>query len=248
MEQTRTPSPVPVFVLHRHAYRDTSLILELFTLSRGRLGAVARGARGARSRWRGLVEPFQPVLATWQGRGDLVTITGLESVGHPLRLSGTRLASAFYLNELLLRLVKRDDPAPDVFAAYGHALEGLAGDDSEEIALRLFEKRLLQGLGYGLLLDRTADSGTPLTAEGLYRFEPEYGPVPTDAPGSRVFTGRGLLALAADDLGAPDTRAEARRLMRLVLAPHLGSRPLESRNLYRQLRGDNAGTRERTHE
>ncbi|MEX0731344.1 MAG: DNA repair protein RecO [Aquisalimonadaceae bacterium] len=237
MDQTRTSAPVPAFVLHRHAYRDTSLILELFTLSRGRIGAVARGARGPRSRWRALVEPFQPVLVSWQGRGELVTVTGLESVGRPLRLPGARLASAFYVNELMLRMVRRDDPVPEVFAAYGEVLERLAGDANESVCLRLFEKRLLQGLGYGLLLDRTADTGLPLQPQALYRFEAEHGPLPATAPGKRIFSGRGLLALHSENLDDVDVQGEARRLMRLALAPYLGSKPLQSRALYRQLQG-----------
>lgn len=237
MDTSRTSSPVPAFVLHRRAYRDTSLILELLTLPRGRVGAVARGARGAKSRWRALVEPFQPLMVSWQGRGELLTVTDLESVSRPLRLPGPRLASAFYVNELLLRLLRRDDPVPEIFAAYGQVIEGLSGLEDESICLRLFEKRLLQGLGYGLLLDRTADTGVAVDSDGLYRYEADYGLVSTSYPGSHVFSGRGLLAFHHENLDDVAARKDAQRLMRLALAPYLGSKPLHSRGLYRQLRG-----------
>jgi len=250
MSQVRMTAPVPAFVLHRRAYRDSSLILELLTLSRGRIGAVARGARGPKSRWRALVEPFQPLLMTWQGRGELATVTDIEAVGRPLRLPGARLASGFYLNELTMRLLKRDDPLPEVFAAYGQALEGLGSSAPEALSLRLYEKRLLQGLGYGLLLDRSAADGAPLDPDGLYRYEPEHGPVAAVPGGSRVFRGSHLLALHREQLDDQGARDAARRLMHLVLSPHLGGQPLHSRALYRQLRGgaQNANLKEYSHD
>lgn len=230
--------PVPAWVVHRRPYRDTSLLLELMTEQHGRIGAVARGARGQKSRWRGVLEPFQPVLVTWRGRGELATLTGAESGGRPLRFKGTRLAAAFYLSELLLRLLRREDPEPEIFAAYGDALRALAAADSaEDIPLRHFEKRLLDALGYGLLLDTTADGQSAVLPQGTYRYELEQGPVPA-APGGGglVISGEALLALDRAQYDDAGLRAEMQRLTSAALRLYIGDRPLQSRSLYQSLR------------
>ena len=230
--------PVAGWVVHRRPFRDTSLLLELLTRDQGRIGAVARGARGQRSRWRGVLEPFQPVLVDWRGRGELATLVFAEPGGRPLQFPGTRLAAAFYLSELVLRLLQREDPAPDIFDAYGDALHGLADTGSaEDLPLRLFEKRLLDALGYGLLLDAAADSGEPVTATGIYRYELEHGPIPV-APGGGglVVSGATLLALAQEQLEDEAQRGEAQRLLRAALRLYIGERPLQSRALYLSLR------------
>ncbi|MCC5857428.1 MAG: DNA repair protein RecO [Ectothiorhodospiraceae bacterium] len=230
------------WVLHRRAYRDTSLIVELFTADQGRVGLVARGARGSRSRWRGLLEPFQPVVAEWRGRGELQTLVQAEPAGPALRLPGRRLASGFYVNELMLRLVRRGDPAPELFAAYSQALRGLSEEARQEGAvLRVFERDLLRELGYALELRHTA-GGDAVSPKAHYRYDADAGPVPVAGPGPRTVSGAALLALADGYRAGPDRLLldEARSLMQAVLAPHLGQRPLQSRQLYRNLlkRGD----------
>ena len=130
------------WVLHHRPYRETSSLLELLTEAHGRVGAVAKGARRPASRWRGLLQPFSPLLVSWTGGGDLVTVTGAEAAGAPLRIPGGRLMSAWYANELLLRLLQRHDPQRGVFIAYASVLAELAGEGSEAHALRVFEKRL----------------------------------------------------------------------------------------------------------
>lgn len=236
------------WVVHRRPYRDTSLLLELLTEEHGRIGAVARGARGQRSRWRGVLEPFQPVLVSWRGRGELLTLTGAEAGGRPLRFPGTRLAAAFYLSELVLRLLRRDDPAPDVFHAYGTALQTLAAPgEAEDVPLRLFEKRLLQALGYGLLLDVTADTGEPVQSHRSYRYDLEYGPVETGADASGlVISGEALLALHREQFASTASRAEVQRLTGAALGLYIGDRPLRSRSLYQSLRRRPQGGNEET--
>ncbi len=228
------------WVLHRRAYRDTSLIAELFTADQGRVGVVARGARGARSRWRGLLEPFQPLLAAWRGRGELQSLSAAEPAGPALHLPGRRLASGFYLNEVLLRLLRRHDPAPGLFAAYGNALEQLARAELVEAAvLRVFERELMRELGYELELRHAADTGDPVDPQRRYHFEPGLGPLPAqEGSGPGTVTGAALLALAAGQWTAEEQPLldEAGQLMKRVLAPHLGDRPLHSRQFYRQMR------------
>lgn len=247
MSQRITVSLEPAWLLHRYPYRDSSLLLDVFSRSHGRLGLVARGARAAKSRWRGQLQGFMPLALSWSQRGELGTLTGLESRGVKVPVAGRLLGSACYLNELIMRLVTRHDPHPGLFAAYEQSLQRLAGN--EEPALRCFEKCLLQELGYGLLLDREADSGLPVRADGVYEYRLEGGPVRCDnEPGQGlVLRGSSLLALAADRLEDPLACREVKPLMRAALALYLGGRPLRSREVMRQLAvlthapGDGAG-------
>jgi DNA repair protein RecO (recombination protein O) len=223
----------PAFVLHRRPYRETSLLVELFARDAGRVGVVARGGRR-----RGVVplEPFVEFEARWRGRGDLGRLLGAEPAAPPRALHGDALYSGFYVNELLLRLLRRHDPHPALYADYLTTLDALvtAGETVEPV-LRLFERQLLEACGYGLQLAEDADDGTPLRPDGLYRYQPEHGPVAArdGARGGLLVHGRALLALAG---GRPEDRRDLRelkRLLRALLEPHLGPRPLASRGLFR---------------
>ncbi|MBO8087521.1 MAG: DNA repair protein RecO [Marichromatium sp.] len=229
------------FVLHRHDYRDTSLLVELFCVGRGRLPAVARGARRARSGGRAaLLQPFQPLWLELGGRGEVRTLTRVEAVGRPYALAGRALLCGFYVNELLLRLLGREDPHDALLDDYQVALAALAAGDDLEPVLRRFELRLLDALGYGLALDVETATGRPVHATADYVFEPEQGlraATATDDP-RLCCRGATLQALAADAAPADAERArEARALLRAMLAPHLGERPLRTRALFQQWYG-----------
>lgn len=231
----------PGFVLHRRPYRETSLLVELLSRHHGRVGLVARGARRQRSVLRGLLEPFTPLLLDWDARGELGTLRSAERSegGHAPLVAGV-LPAGFYLNELLVRLLHRDDPHPVLFDDYAMTLAGLAAPGGVEPLLRVFEKRLLDSLGYGLVLRYEARSQRPVTAYGCYDYFAEEGPRPATGgdppPGAVRVAGRTLLALADEALDEPQSLREAKRLMRRALAPHLGERPLHSRTMFR--RGD----------
>lgn len=222
----------PGYILHQRAYRDTSLLLEVFTAEQGRFGLVARGARGPKSRNRGLLQLFQPLLLSWTGRSELGTLTGVEANGCPPRLTGAVLYSGFYLNELVMRLLQRLDPHPELFKAYADTLQGL--QHAMERPLRLFERRLLEALGYGLLLDHAADTGEPIEANRLYRYELETGPVAVDtaAPQGLCLQGSSLLSLAADQLQDAQSLSDCKRLMRAALGLYLGERKLKTREVF----------------
>jgi DNA repair protein RecO (recombination protein O) len=225
------------YVLHHRPYRETSCLLELLTEAHGRVGAVARGARQARSRWRGLLQPFSPLLLSWSGRGELVTLTAAEAASPLLAIPAARLMSAYYVNELLLRLLGRGDPQRSVFVAYAGVLAQLAGTESEARALRLFEKRLLDALGYGLELARDTLTGTPLDPDRDYLYRLERGPQAAGvAEGALVLPGRSLLALGEERLDDAASLADARRLLQAALALYLGERPLKSREVGRAVR------------
>ena len=248
----------PSFVLHRRSYRESSLLIELMTRDHGRIGLVAKGARRTKSKARGMLEPFQPLLVSWVGKGELGTLTGAERMAAAAPLTGERLVSGLYINELMYRLCGRHDPYPDLFSSYSLALEGLRSDVQIEAGLRLFEKRLLDALGYGLVLTRTADTEQPVNQEETYRFHPESGPILVESSvraGARVdktlvaaqsgqetpsileVTGATLLALAREEFHDEAQIREAKRLMRATLRQYLGDRPLASREIFRGLSG-----------
>lgn len=226
----------PAFVLHRKPYRETSLLVEAFTRDYGRVGLVARGVRRGKSRMAGLLQPFQPLLLSWSGKGELHSLTGAEQGGPPTLFQGRTVISGFYLNELLLRLLQRADPHPQLFADYATAIQALG--TREDPTLRAFEIALLDALGYGLSLEFDIH-GQPIEADSLYHYRLEEGPVRcASAPaGALLMHGRTLIGLNQQSLETPEVLSEAKRLLRTALAIYLGNRPLASRALYRQLGG-----------
>lgn len=220
----------PALLLHRRPYRNTSLLLEAFTQEHGRVGLVARGAQ--RSRQRGLLQPFAPLLLSWSGRGELATLNSAEEAGLYRPVPPGRLLSAWYVNELLLRLLARNDPHPGLFEPCRQVLAALAEEADEQRSLRVFEKRLLAELGYGLQLDREAQTGVPIDPGAEYSYLPEYGPVRRQAgQGGVVVSGRGLLALGREQWDAPELLLEAKRLTRAAIDAQLDGRPLKTREL-----------------
>ncbi len=218
----------PAYVLRTRAYRETSLLLELFTAAHGRIGLIARGARRPKARVRALLQPFQPLRASWQLRGDLGTLAAVEAVGAPFALRGDALFCGWYLNELLLRSLMRGDPHLTLFADYGNALVGLAAGRLE-VSLRVFEKRLLDALGYGLSLPED------LRPRACYRYDWQRGPI-VAAAGEPGFAGDSLRALAQERLESPEQLRDAKRLLRGALRRVLGDAELASVRAIRQMR------------
>ncbi len=227
------------FVLHRRPYRETSLLLEVYARDHGRIGLLARGARGPRSRRAALLQPFVPLQLGWAGRGELPVLARIEPDG-PQLLSplDDRAVIALYLNELLLRLSAREDPHPALYDAYRAALEELSGQAAApDLALRRFELALLEALGYGLELNFDAASGAPVASETAYRYVYEQGPVPQGPGiGGTPVSGATLLALASGVLKTAAQRREARALLGGAIEHYLGGRPLRTRELLRDLR------------
>ncbi len=226
----------PAFVLHRRPYRNTSLIIELLTMRYGRKAAVARSARGLQSRYKGKLESFLPLLVSWSGRRELMSLGQIELSARPFELNGRALLCGFYLNELLVRLLQRDDPYPNVFNSYQNTLQKLESDTNVDVALRCFEKNLLHELGYALPLERDAHSGEGINEALMYQYLPERGFLCCDhgdnvAANAAVFSGRSLLALQREQFDDEQSLQDAKRLMRLAMSHHLGNKPLKSREL-----------------
>ena len=224
----------PACLLHARDYRDACLLVELFTPEQGRISAVARGARRSRKGYsqRAILQPFQPLWISVSGRGELKTLRAVESRDGAIPLRGRSLFSGLYLNELLCRLLHRDDPHPDLFSDYEAALRALVNTELLDIVLRFFELRLLDELGYSFSLDNEAQSGAPIAADRHYRFDAQQGLLPHDGGGAPVvFSGADLIAFSRGDYTESARRA-VKLLCRLALRPHLGDKPLLSRQLF----------------
>ncbi len=232
----------PAFVLHHHDYGETSLLLEVLTRQHGRIGLLAKGARRARSPLRFALIPFQPLTVSYSGRGELPVLSVAEPLAPAPLLTGAGLYCGLYLNELLMRLLHRHDPHERLFESYAASLAALASEAGREAQLRVFEKRLLEETGYGLVLDHDVETGSPVTADGPYRYLPERGPVAASLAGGEGLSvsGRSLLALASEKLDTEESLRETKQLLRALLARQLGERPLMSRYLFQAARPSNA--------
>jgi len=229
------------YVLHAYPYRETSVIVEAFTAVHGRVGLVARGAKRPRSELRGLLQAFQPLTLAWAGSGELKTLVKAEWRGGLPLPGGAALLCGFYLNELVLKLLPREDPHPGLFTAYEDALHALTREDSagaQAVVLRRFELCLLAELGYAVALTHEADTGAPVVAGERYHYAFDRGPQRTlREPGARwpVVRGAALIALAEARYPDAETAGEAKRLMRLVLDHYLEERRIFSRRVVQDL-------------
>lgn len=221
----------PAFVLHRSRYRDTSLLVELLTRDNGRLAAVARGAMGKRSDRSGLLQSFRPLLIDYRGKGEVGSLGKIEAANKGFLLTGKNLYCGLYLNELILRLTRRNDSHPAVFAAYTTTLAELSIASRPDRPLRFFEVQLLKSLGYALQLCTEAGGERPVEKLSRYTYRIGKGPVLSERAENTI-SGETLLRLAHNEELDENCRNEARYLMRLVLNYYLDGRPLRSRELF----------------
>lgn len=218
----------PAYLLHARPYRESSLLAEMLVAGRGRVGVVMRGARSAK---RQAAQLFQPLLVQLAGEGELKTLKGLETAGSLLPLAGHALFSGFYLNELLVRLLQRELPQPELFLAYAQALAELVEQGSSpdvEPVLRRFESLLLEQLGYAIVFDNEGETATPVQPDLWYGYHPEQGLYRS----ARGHPGWVLLQLAAGEFAGVEARLAAKQILRQALARQLGGRPLKSRELF----------------
>jgi len=211
------------------------MILDLFSRDYGKVVVVAKGVKRKKSRTGSLLQLHQRLSMAWSGRGEMGTLTSVESEGRLFNISGHWLITAFYLDELLVRLLHRHEGHPELFDAYDGALEKLDRHDPEISVVRAFEVQLLKSLGYGLVLDHDADTGARIDPEKEYYYVINHGPVitpPADGDYVRV-PGSVLEALGTDNYQDESLMKESKRLTQKLLGCYLGSRPLGSRELYR---------------
>jgi DNA repair protein RecO (recombination protein O) len=237
-ERRRTPARdsrvlgQPGFVLHSYPYKETSLIVDMFTRDHGRIGVVAKGAKRPLSKLRGVLQTFQPLSISFSGKSELRTLIDADWVGGMLPVEKTALLCGFYLNELLVKLLARDDPHPKLFDHYVATLNELAHNEPVQIVLRKFERALLKETG--VAADLTRDTGTRARVEPgeLYVVDPERG-ARTARMGDTwpVVTGKTLIDMENEHYGDPQTQAQSKQLMRFLLAYHLGGAPLNTRQI-----------------
>ncbi len=225
----------PVYVLHTYPFKETSLVVELFARNFGRVATTAKGARRPRSAMRGLLQAFQPMSATWSGKQELKTLHGLDWNGSLLLLQGEALMCGFYLNELLLRLLPREDPHEALFEYYADTLKILASGQDLATTLRRFELKFLQELGYAIPLESDVD-GEPISEAQQYRYEAEHGAFRLQSSMRRddigvQLSGKTLTDMANDDYSHVQTKLQSKQLMRYLLAHYLGDKPLHTRQL-----------------
>ena len=223
------------YILHSYPFRETSLIVEVFSRDHGRVALLARGARRPRSALRGLLLAFQPLEIGWAGKGEVQTLMKAEWQGGLPLLSGKALFFGYYLNELLMNLLPREDAHGALFSVYAETLRRFS-DGVREADLRRFERALLQELGYGLTLEHDG-RGLAIDPAGYYAYEIEHGPVRLARPGDSALSvcGKTLLDLAGDDLTDPVTQSEAKHLMRALINHHTGGKCLETRKIFMEL-------------
>ncbi len=222
------------YVLHKRPYRETSLLLDVFTYNHGRVGLIAKGARRPKSGQSVLLQPLRRLSMSWSARSELGTLTAVEATGMPSGPTTAALLAGFYVNELIVRLLHRHDPHPELFSAYEAVLNKLDDEQQQQQALRYFEVDLLDAIGFGLVLDHDVIAGKPLAPDTLYQYVTERGPSAEEVlPGQHVSVhGQTLLDLAARSISSATGLREAKQLLRQETGSHLGDRPLASRSLY----------------
>jgi DNA repair protein RecO (recombination protein O) len=226
----------PGYLLHHRPWLDTSRILEVLTREHGRFTVFARGVRGPGAKLAPVLQPFQLLLLSWSGRGEAPQLTGAERAASAASLPQDRLLAAFYLNELLLKLTTPHDALPELFDHYHGTLGELRSGAPLEPALRVFEKRLLEVLGYGLDLSAEARSGLPLEPGAYYDFHPGVGLLPARGTAASALCGHSLLSLARETLHDARELEDARRLLQAALGACLEGRPLTTRQVARAMK------------
>ena len=226
----------PAFILHQRVFRESSFLLDIFSRDHGRISLVAKGVRKQKRSQAGLLQIYQPLLLSWQGRRDLQTLTAVEPNGPAYLLRAESALCGLYINELMMKLLPLGESESNLYIDYQKALFGLQEALQNEITLRLFEKQLLSHLGYGLVLDQDVETGEPIDEgkdyyyvadEGLYRWQ-------SGQERNRI-SGRSLQHLVKEQDFDEKSLNEIKQLMRMVIHFYLGDKPLRSRELFSQL-------------
>ena len=233
------PELSPAFILRRNPYRDTSLLLDMFTRDAGKITCVAKFGQGKNSRSKGVLEPFRQLEASWTGKGEVFTLFNAEEKRRfPLKAVG--LIRAVYANELLLRALWQHQPQPELFAQYQQTLFRLE-NPADVLALPLFELDVLASAGYVLNLWHDDAEGHDIEPTMRYRFRPDHGlcvdtaiiPV-AERSRSIPVSGSLLIALREPEAMNPDQRLELRHTLDYLIQMLLKGKTLNARKLFHE--------------
>lgn len=225
---------IPAYVIHSRAYRDTSLIIETFTPTHGRVSLLVRGAKSGKVQKALILQPFRKLHISWAGRGELPVLTAVEEVGESIRLQGASLACGYYINELVYYLLPKHEPAPELFVQYWPVVEAIRDEVARDSALRQFEFALLDQTGYSPLLSHEVNGSAEINPAADYCYQVPDGPVSVENPGVKgvAVSGQTLLELASMNFTSLTNIKEARDLARALIHYHLNGRELLSRSLF----------------
>lgn len=223
------------FILHSRPYLESSLIIDVFSREYGRFNLLAKGAKREKSPFSGLLQPYQRLLMTWRGKSELMTLTNVEAETETYELVNEKLIAGFYANEILLRLLHQHEAHPELFDLYDKAIRSLSDPKDINAILRIYEKGLLQSVGYGLILDHDIHDGQSIEEDKYYYYHIDAGPMKNLPPSENYveISGSSLLALAREHFKDKRELNETKRLMRFTLRQHLGHKPLFSKALYK---------------
>ncbi len=220
------------FILHSRSYKESSLLIDLFTRDYGRVSVIAKGAKKSKRSLPGVLQPFTPVLVSWVGKTELHTLTNVELNGTFKYLYGTNLLCGYYLNELILRFLHKEDPYEILYNAYANVIKELKSAKNIGPVLRRFECILLQELGYGLNLTQDAETGNRVESDKMYYFEIEQGPVLEKLSDMSIsVSGETLLSIENNNIINKKTLFESKKLMRYVINYYLAGKPLKTHQL-----------------
>ncbi len=227
----------PGFVLHSRPYSESSLVMEVFTRDHGRVVLLAKGVRRPGSQLRNVLQTFQPLEISWTGKSEMKTLTAAEWVGGMQPLENAALLYGFYLNELLMKLLAREDPHQGLYEEYVIALTRLSTMDAAQSALRMFELALLKETGVAADLSVDVQNREPIQPDRVYVVDPESGPRPvTELDEAPQVSGKTLLDMVQGDYTDAVTQQQSKLLMRYLLAHHLNGVPLQTRKILMDLK------------
>jgi len=237
LDRNRRVSNESIFILHQRPFSETSLLIEGFSRNYGRVVLMAKGVKKRKSRLRGMLLPFQRVTASWSGKGEIKTMINADMGGCRKSLAGEKLFCGYYLNELILLTLQKGDPHEKLFDCYAHTVNKLSEDSDIEKTLRIFEKNLLQEIGYGLNLTHDVASGAPIDPNVTYLYIWGSGAIPRESStdSGAVIQGGSLLALHEETIFSELHRRELKQLTRGVIDYQLGGKPIKSRRMYSYL-------------
>jgi DNA repair protein RecO (recombination protein O) len=225
------------WILHHRPFSNSSMILEIMTSEYGRISLIAKGSRSAKSKFRGVLRPFMPLSISWFSRTNLGTLTEAEIQGAPISLAGDALISGYYINELLLKLLYKDDSHAEVFSLYSETIKKLSLTNRIAPLLRQFEIKLLELVGYALNLREVVDSQIPVDSLSYYEYKPEMGLVLVhNNEGAMTFLGSQIRSIQQQNFECEDTLRCANRLLKKIISYQLGGKKLMTRKVIEEMK------------